>query len=295
MPRKSYREFEYEDLKQFRKKLINKRGSALQRQFLNAARNSADFVNFIERNVLTTGDNEFQLHSPMTEREFIGSPPSTEEKLYDSWRGLTPNIACRSTFWTRVTLDQIRNNRIYSSFLAAEENAGGGLRRIDHLLQDTKKDVTQQVDSCVRTILRRLGGLPEVRGNRSVYVDCTFGRAWWRGCLVSEVVKDDIDLKEDVWNVLQSSKTFWERLVSFVVSRNSTFGSTEIRKSLILSLAELSKKKQREVSLKATELEKVCRVIGSIQASRELSILPDEELRSIMREVVESNILPDSQ
>ena len=31
--------------------------------------------------------------------------------------------------------------------------------------------------ACVRTVLRRLGGLPEVRGNRSVYVDCPFARA----------------------------------------------------------------------------------------------------------------------
>ena len=97
-------------------------------------------------------------------------------------------------FWGCVTYRHIEAGRIESSFLAA--NGGGtstGVQRIDLALGDTGERAASKLDGCVRTVLRRLGGLPEVRGNRSVYVNCPLARAWWRERLVREAAADAAD------------------------------------------------------------------------------------------------------
>ena len=92
-----------------------------------------------------------------------------------------------------MTFRHIEEGRIESSFLAA--NGGGnvtGAQRIDAALNAStgRGGDASLLDRCVRTVLRRLGGLPEARGNRSVYVNCPLARAWWRERLVAEVATD---------------------------------------------------------------------------------------------------------
>ena len=115
--------------------------------------------------------------------------------LYSSWSYVAPALACRSTFWAAVTLNHVRHGLIDSAFLAANGgNLPGGAERIDFALNDRSNSGPQRVDNCVRTVLRRLGGLPEVRGNRSVYVDCPFARAWWRERMIEQASegRDDV-------------------------------------------------------------------------------------------------------
>ena len=237
------------------------------------------------------GEELEPLAERMSEAEFGNPPSDTERRLFEMWGVLTPRVACRTAFWARVTYRHIEEGRIESSFLAA--NGGGnvsGTQRIDAALSATGEEATSQLDKCVRTVLRRLGGLPEARGNRSIYVNCPLARAWWRERLVAEVARDqDEGLEREIRAVVHpESQQYWEELVTFVVSRNSVFGSVAVRNILIRTLAKVLDEQPESPLRMADELKRVCRSVSSIQASVELSVVPPEDVQTMMWEIVDA-------
>ena len=281
-------EFDDAALSRFRRRLLRTKGGPEQREFLRAVRNDEEFLRVILTQVKIRGTSEPKLcPERLTESEFKQPPANTETDLYSAWSSLTPRIACRTTFWANVTIRHIENGRIRASYLAANGGPGaGGAERIDRVLQENGESAAKPIDACVRTVLRRLGGLPEARGNRSVYVDCPFARAWWRERLVSEVSQGDPDRADMVREVTRVNQTYWEELVVLVVSRNSILGSRAIRDTFILSLADLLERKPKTPLRLAKRLRSACRMVGFIQASRELSVLDQSELRALMDDVV---------
>ena len=144
------------------------------------------------------------------------------------------------------------------------------------------------MDKAVRTVLRRLGGIPEVRGNRSVYVDCPFARAWWRERLVNQTAQGDTCLAVQVRQVIRIHQTYWEKLIDRIVSRNSTFGSLEVRNAFLQTLARFIAANPGAALRETKVLERTCRRITVHQGARELSILDNAELVEIMDAVVHS-------
>ena len=290
-----YAEFDESSYTKLRRSLIRKsaKGSAAQREFIAAARETSRFLVYMNNAVEVQDGVELEpLADQMSEAEFGNPPSDTERRLFDAWRGLTPRIACRTAFWGRVTYRHIEAGRIESSFLAA--NGGGhisGAQRIDAALSATAEQARSLIDGTVRTVLRRLGGLPEARGNRSVYVNCPLARAWWRERLVAEVATDSSeDLERAIRAVVHpESQQYWEDLVTFVVSRNSVFGSAALRNILIRTLAKVLDDDPRSPLRTADELKRVCRSVSAIQASRELSVIPARDVKTIMLEIVEAN------
>lgn len=283
-----YREFDDAAFSRFRRKLLRKKGSPDQRDFLQAVRDEEEFLRVIRTEVATQGSGEPMLcPERLTESEFKEPPANTEADLYGAWASLTPRVACRTTFWANLTCRHIENGRIRSAFLAANGGSwAGGSERIDRVLHDKGESVATSIDRCVRTVFRRMGGLPEARGNKSVYVDCPLARAWWRERLVTEVSKGDLDCAANVREVTRINQTYWEELVVLVVSRNSVLGSREVRDTFVLSLAELMAKESSTKLRIAKNLRAACRMVGTIQASRELSVLEEGELRVLMDEIV---------
>ncbi len=289
-----YAEFDESAYAKLRRSLIRKsaRGSDVQRRFLEAVRDTSAFLVYLEDKVpIRRGDELDPLADRMSEAEFGNPPSDTEWRLFEGWRALTPRIACRTAFWARVTQRHIEAGRIESSFLAA--NGGGtvsGLQRIDAALCASGDEVATKLDGCVRTVLRRLGGLPEARGNRSVYVNCPLARAWWRERLVAEVATGESEgLKREIRAVVHpESQQYWEDLVTFVVSRNSVFGSVSVRNILIRAVARKLAEEPRCMVRTAEGLKRVCRTVSAIQASRELSVMPEDEVRMILSDVIES-------
>ena len=252
-----------------------------------AVRNDREFVRIVGEEVDVRGAVEPTLcPDPLTESEFKQPPSTTEQELHNAWSGLTPRVACRTTFWAHLTFRHVKSGRIKATHLAADGRALGGAERIDRVLQEEGDGAAMAIDRCVRTVLRRLGGLPEARGNKSVYVDCPFARAWWRERLVGEVSNEDPDLAGNVREVTRVNQTYWERLVVLVVSRNSVLGSRTVRDQFVLSLAELFENQPNTPLRKANNLQAACRMIGIIQGSRELSVLEKCELRTLMDDVV---------
>lgn len=275
------------DYTRLRKSLLREKGSDRQREFLEGVRETSQFLAFVA-DLPTVGSLEVDLAPyPMTESEFKDPPAGTERELYASWSNLTPSVACRSTFWACITLEHIRKGHLKSVYLAANGgNLPGGAERIDFAVNDTTSQRPQRIDSCVRAVLRRLGGLPEIRGNRSVYVDCPLARAWWRERMVEQVARGDEEVAAQVRAVIRISQTYWEKLVDRIVFRNSTFGSVNIRNAFLRTLGQVLEENPGSRVKSSSELQRICRRATAYQGSRELSILDDDELDVLMQSVV---------
>ena len=270
-----------------RKALLRSKGSDTQREFLEEVRDTSTFLQRMAR-IPTTGTATVPvIPDPLTESEFKEPAPIIEQTLFETWSALPPATACRSTFWAHVTLEHLRHGRIQSPYLAA--NGGslpGGLERIDHVLADTSDRAPRLIDLCVRTVLRRLGGLPEVRGNRSVYVDCPFARAWWRECWVDHASQGDPNLAGHLREVVGSSQTYWEKFIDRVVFRNSTFGDENLRSAFLRALAQFVRDNPGTGLLRTEGIQRLCRRAMTYQGRRELSVLDDDELDELMAAVI---------
>lgn len=289
MTERDYREFVDSDYTKLRKRLLVEKGSHRQAEFLEATKCSGDFVSYFSGRVGTRGSFDVDVDSvPMTESEFTAPPSDTEARLYRTWSGVSPRVACRTTFWANVTSRHIREKRIESAYLAANgSNTIGGAARIDRALDSSGKKRAKVLDDCVRTILRRLSGIPEQRGKRTVYVDCPFARAWWREWLVGQISRDEKDLARQVRSVLRINQTYWEKIVDRIVSRNSTFGSRRVRSAFLVALADMVDDPTSALR-QPKELIRACRRVAAYQATRELSVLSEEELSEVMAEALDS-------
>ena len=283
----SFMELSDTDYSKFRKELLRVKGSDRQKQFLTTVRDTAAFLDRVS-SIPTDGAIDPALApEQMTESEYKDPPASTEQALYTSWSALTPAVACRSTFWAKLTIEHIRAGRIQSVYLAANGgNLPGGAERIDFVLADATGQGPKRIDDCVRTVLRRLGGLPEVRGNRSVYVDCPFARAWWRERMVSQAANGNAQMATVVGAVIRTNQTYWEKLIDRIVFRNSTFGSENIRNAFLRALAQFVQSNPTSELTSSLGLQRLCRRAATYQGSRELSILSVSELDALMGEIV---------
>ena len=273
-----------------RHSLLRIKGGSSQQEFLEAVRENNTFIEYIRSRVNTDGLHEVPLSpTPLTEHEFKAPPEDTEITLYKLWADLTPGIACRSTFWANLTCRHIEDQKLHSVYLAAAKGNSiiSGAERIDLALTATDNDKRPlMIDECVRTVLRRLGGIPEDRGNRTVYVDCPFGRLWWRGQIVAEVAQENDYLATQIHAITRISQTYWEKLVDRIVHRNSTFGSLRVRSAFIRRLTHFITDKKVTTLKETKKLESACRKVSVYQGIRELSILNDAELEEIMDTVL---------
>lgn len=282
MAYEKFEEFEDASYTSLRRTLIKSKGSDQQREFLSVLRSSSDYAGWVRSRVKTESGKELPiLEENLTEAEFKEPPRSTERQIFEFWKEIPPASACRVTFWGFMTLRHIEEGRIQSSFLAADNKAAsGGLERIERVL---KTGSEKEIDSAVRTALRRMGGLPEARGHKSVYVNCPFARAWWRRYVANEIRENTNAVLGDVIKVLGSSQQYWENLIILVVSRNSIVGDVKVRTALIWALSEFVNKEERMHLFQANRLGTILRLIGIRSARQELGVFPIEELKELMK------------
>jgi hypothetical protein len=271
-----------------RKDLVREKGSERQRQFLAAARASDVFLDFVGREAPVTGGKTVSVYGEdFTEESYKDPPADVEEELYAVWSELTPRVACRATLWAAVTIRHIEHGRMESHYLAGN-GAGGtaatGAQRIDYVLAQGDP---KPVDDCVRTIIRNLSGLPEARGNRSVYVDCPLARAWWRERLVTRVLGHSNPApKSAVRYWVRLNKGYWERLTTLIVSRNSVFGSDVVQDALVAALSRFLEGEPDSPLRTQQHLGAALRRISAVTAGRELGVLDFEELMELASELL---------
>ncbi len=284
-----YKRLNDEVYTKLRKDLLKKESTDLRREFLMAARSNAGFLAFMQDvcGIGTNGTKDLETHGKLTEAEYINPPEDTERSMYAQWGGIAPETACRVTFWGEVTLNHIRQGKIEAHYLAASDT-GHGTDRIQKALAEDG-----DVYRCVLTVLRRMSGVPDKRGNISVYANCPFSRAWWRVHLAHEVQKTvrDICGQEDpkalqkILKLLRLKNESWETIMRWVISRNSVLGDTKTRDILVWVLAEKLASAKRDSDftlLKSDIIKKTCRTLGVRCAWQELSVLGVEELKSVI-------------
>jgi len=268
----------------FRKSLLVSKGSDLQREFLGSMHKREDFLNFITSNVEKDAGDEIPLLTHVySEREIRNFPISVEKKIYEFYKAYPFSTTVRTGFWGMLTVALVKEEKLDPSFFA-HNGDGDGRRRLYNVCHNGDD---KSIDRCVRDVLRRMGGLPEVRGTRSVMSNCTFGRAWWRGYYAADISGRYSDISyEDVASVFRASAEYWERFVNLLTSRNSILGDSLTRDVLIRVLAAISDK-ENDVIFHVASLSLICDFIGTRSVWQELSVLPERDLREIIEKEIE--------
>ena len=276
----------YTSFTTLRGRLLGDKGSQFQRNFLMAAKTPSDFVEFMDREVPTLEGRAMDLfEKPITEPSFKEMTIDQEQAVYSLWRDIPPRVACRVSFWAEVTIQHLREGAMQEAYWLAA-NGGrneSGEERIDRALAESGEAGNKMVDDCVRTILRRMSGLPTARGNRSVFVNCSFGRAWWRERLVARIAKrQGGEGRAALLHVVRASQQYWENLVMMIVSRGSVFGSLVVQDALVNGLAAHIRVDPVSPLRSAAVLTTVLRRFSNIAASRELGILEFKEICEVV-------------
>ena len=284
----NYKEFNDSNYPTLQDDLLYENGSDLQKSFLNAARDDKTFIQWIEDRVELGGEGEdFELWSDrLSEVQYKELSKADEKGLFKKWKNLTPAQANNETFWGYVTLGHIKQGIIESSYLAANSSLSGS----DRIKQELSAGQDKRIDKVVRTILRSLSGLME-RGNRSVYVDCPFARAWWRNHIALQVHKETGADLNRIIEVLTVSQDYWERLIVLIVSRNSVLGDNKIRTALIWALSERINDRSNVNLFSSSALKTVSRQIGRRAALLELGVFEIDELKEQIMKPIISRVL----
>ena len=287
-----YRTLDEGEYSKFQRDLLRIKGSDLQREFLQTLKDNSKFVAFIENQCQTNEGNKLPtFDGPLTEASLKDLTQDQEKRMYELWRDIPPRTASQASFWASVTLEHIRQDKIEeATWLAANGNiTETGEERIDYALAKGNNEANNRaIDNCVRTALRRMSGLPVARGNRSVFVDTSFGRAWWRERLIASTLqRDEVTAdRQTLSNVVRRNQTYWENLVSIIVSRNSVFGSEDVQAALINTLAIHFQQNPETPLQRANRVSIIRRRISNIAASRELGALPFTEICEVIDDIL---------
>ena len=282
----SYRQFRERPYRRRLKALIEVKGDLLQKEFLESVRDRRTFVNYMSA-LPVDGIQEVPLwDKAIPENDFRALPPELESCLYRRWENVPPEVASRPGFWGYLTACHIRAGIIDSTYLVAT-NGLPGASAIDQALSE---DAPRLIDRCVRTALRRTGGLPPARGHRSVYVDCMFARAWWRERMVEEATKEVADRVRALFRV--KGKSLWEDLIAGLIHRDSVsvFGSlnvpNDVRSALFLALAQHFAREPGSPLARSHQLRHVFRQLSTYHATPGLGPADDLELANVARAIV---------
>ena len=268
-------------------RLIRNKGDRTQRAFLEATSNSHAFLAFMEHNgVMPTEGKEIEPFDGvrLTEQSFKDMTDDQECAAFEGWKDLPPRVACRPSFWAYVTLQHVRSGAIEAPYWLAA-NGGrseSGEERIDRALADRGEKAGKLLDDCVRTVLRRMSGLRIVRGNRSVFVNPSFGRAWWRERMVARISKrSGAEPRMALSDVVRCSQEYWEHIVTMIVSRGSVFGSVDVQDAFVNSMAKHFRAEPNTLLKHTNSLKSATRRFSNIAASRELGVLDFSEVGEI--------------
>ena len=291
----SYAELDSDKYTFFHKNLLWEKGGAFQIEFLNALSDSKRFVDFVRAEAPTVNGESAALipGELLTEQSFKEPPKNVERMVYDRLKDVPPRVACRASFWAEVTLRHIEEGAIEDPrwLVANGRQTETGAERIDKALaendqeqldEDAQEQRKRGIDGCVRTALRRMSGLP-ARGNRSVFSDAPFARAWWRERIVSRILKrgDAVEDRAALLAVVRHNQTYWERLVTMIVSRGAVLGSVNVQDAFINSLAKRFRERDTALRSSTATLINALRRFSAISAARELGALEFAEIGEI--------------
>ncbi len=221
------------------------RGGHKQRHFIRLVAEDQDaFCNLVRSWGLNSGVQPPVTDIRLSEKEFSDPPWSTECLISSTWAQLPVSLAARPETWARIHVTMIELGRIRSSFLATTALGDSGRTRISQALKGTD---AQAVDACVRTVLRRLGGVITDRANRTVFLDCPLAKTWWRHRFALEAHTTFGRLSVESLSAALRQSYRWEALIEAMVSKLTVIGDSAIRPALVQCFAEGVGASSREV------------------------------------------------
>lgn len=214
------------------------------------------------------------LPAPVDAFQYRDPPFDLERTLSESWDGLiSRREASRPVFWTVAHIHWLEEGQL-------------GCDIEDTLLRGGGRDSTE--DQRTRNLLRRVGGLPHVRGKVSVLSDSPISRAWWRGSLASEIadaVEGDLSLSAtDVHRVLHSHNDAWARLIGDSVHRITVMNQPRARAALIKLYEGASRQGE---PVRPLEMQQVARLLSRHSVALAFEHLDWNELTVLAGEALE--------
>ena len=285
----SYAELDSGKYTRFHKDLLLVKGGEVQLEFLDELADARRFVDLVRTKAPTVNGESVAIVSGkhITEQSLKDPPKNVEAMIYDNLRDVPPRVACRASFWAEVTLRHIEEGAIEDPrwLVANGGQTETGAERIEKARAEKDPERrNRRIDACVRTALRRMGGLTVARGNRSVFVDAPFARAWWRERMVSRILERGAAVEDQsalVEVVKRQTQTYWERLIMMIVSRGSVLGSVDVQDAFINSLAKRFRGGSETKLRDADTLRDALRRFSAISAARELGALEFSEIGAI--------------
>lgn len=183
---------------------------------------------------LTAGESDDAPPLPrsLDPSEFRDPPFQLERQIYEAWRDVVKaRFASQPLFWTRAHASWIDQGRLGEQLTPALLGA----------LQSGKPMGNDE--AATRNLLRRLGGLPHVRGKVSVIQDCPLSRCWWRGRIAegaAQASHGELD-GETAHRVLHSTNDAWDRFAGDSVKRITAINHASVRAAVICQYREASR------------------------------------------------------
>ena len=284
------------DLTRCRHSLLGKKkshngGSVVEKQHalaVAAETSGVHFIDWFSDIVVESRSPKLSFRSkgrPLTGQEIANPPIETEQDNYEILNNLPPRLAALPSFWTSYQLEMVRRELIDPADLATPITSGKVTGRAC-LQRAIKRTKTNLLDKCTRTILRQLGGLPEVRGYVTVFVDCRLSRAWWRGHISHQVARDMKLSVDDVWSHLRLTDATWDQLQQFSVKRLTVVGDRSVRSALIARLMESGidkgspKKRRQRIQAFLSRVGARCayQALGSLTPTQNLEIFREMDV-----------------
>ena len=268
-------------LTKLRDQLVNSgkkhRGGSQQREFLEAVETNS-LLEYLESNRVGRNFSSFGiplLEVKLQESEFVKPPVTTARLIWNTFKFLTPQEASNVGVWNAITLHNVQEGRLEASYLAASSERISGKHRIQIALKDKK---SQQIDDCVRTVFRTMGGLRRIRGTVSVISDCTLSRHWWMGKVLEEMCAEWPVNEDRAWEELSQQ---WNLIAEWAVRRLTIIASPVLLAGLVSLLVNHS------VSTR-NEMEMVLRRIGVTFSEVSIHSWSLDEVKAILLEGVQS-------
>ncbi len=215
-----------------------------------------------------------ELPRRMIPAEFRDPPFQMEREIYEAWTGqVRRREAANPLFWT---LCHIR--WISTGFL--------GDRLEGALLGSLSNGSSERTpEAATRNFLRRMGGLPHVRGKVSVLSDCPMSRAWWRGQISDVAARNSRNEfgPEVAHKVLHSNNDAWARLVGDSVRRVTVINHPKVRAALICQYRMASREVTR---IPAQEMQAAVRLLARHGPSLAFDCLGWPELTALVSDAI---------
>ncbi len=193
-----------------------------------------------------------------------------EEEVGRLWRDrVHANLACRPVFWMLCHIQWIEEGCL-----------GWGGPELARALCEGRPAT---LEGHTRNFLRRTGGI-FVRGNVSVYSDCTMARAWWRDRFAGRVARATAGSAEalscrEAHIALHHDRSAWEELVLASLRRHTVINQERARAQVVRYLHRLLQQGER---INSSHVKEAVARLAHHGKQRSLQLTPWEELARIM-------------